>query len=155
MVKKISKAVTSYFLHKNIIDKRCREMCEYVIQSKIFYALHLIVASVILLQRIHPLQVVVFYMVLELRKLTGGYHTKTEGKCFVLSLVVSIISMFLVYPLSLQLEPSMMCGILILATSMFMIGWMHNPFDVVHIVSIALAVVILFIFVKRQGEEAE
>ncbi len=99
MVENISKSITQYFINNNIIDENQKEACEYSMHTRIMKIIFIITIMCIALIRANVIETIVFlYIALSLRRRTGGYHAKSELICFVLSIIITFVSVEMIAP---------------------------------------------------------
>ncbi len=93
MLQNISKKVTQYFIIKNIVTEKQREICEYILHTWLIKSVFMIIAFSIAIINNSVIETSLFlFVTLSLRRRTGGYHANSEIACFIISTVTTIIS---------------------------------------------------------------
>lgn len=105
MYKVLSECITASLVNHKIIDIKEQEFYVYglelMLSKAVFYAVVIILS---LLTNSFVVSILFLIAYMSLRQYTGGYHCKTSGLCFLLSVFIYLI-MVLLYRLSfLQVE---------------------------------------------------
>ncbi len=103
MVLAVSQKITNFFINIEIIDISNKEICEYVIQTKIMFAFTILSIYILLIAKVPFLQITAYlFVLLSFRSRTGGYHASSELKCYIQSIVLSIFSLIILLPILMQ-----------------------------------------------------
>lgn len=115
---------TNYLVHKRVIDEDDRDIYEYgfhVAYNNIIDIVSIIIIA--LLFNTVPETIVYHVSFILLRSTAGGYHTKTHLRCFMMSTIIFIISLFLVTRITL---PIISIGLACLSTILI---WAKAPIE--------------------------
>ena len=101
MLENLIKQSTEYLIRKSIISADNRDIYEYGFHS--FYTntlIFIIVGAISVVLKQLP-QTIIFHIVfIGLRSVAGGYHAKTQGRCFFMSATIWVLSLFAICILS-------------------------------------------------------
>lgn len=124
MLGKLITASTNYLIRRQVIDEENRDIYEYgfhALYNNIIDIASIIVISILLGQ---VMQTVLYHLSFAvIRRTAGGYHAKTHLRCFVMSTVIWLLSLWGIAETSSQ-------GIyIILALLSTIVVWTKSPIE--------------------------
>ena len=126
MQHKLATKIVAFFSHRRLIEKNNEEWCVYFIETRIFSYIAFLLIFFILLPFANPGRMIILLLfVLLIRRRSGGYHCKTEQRCFLLSLLV--VALGLIQASLLEEKYAAQLLILILSSCAIFTGPVNQP----------------------------
>lgn len=97
MIEKINSRIINFFVHKNFIKGEERDLYEYALTALTSSILHMVTITILGVCFNMLIESIVFYgSFISIRKFAGGYHAKTPIRCYLFSIISSIIVLCLI-----------------------------------------------------------
>ena len=98
MQHKMATKIVAFFTNRNLIGEDNIDWCIYFVETRIFSYAALLLIFFLLLPIASPLEIFALLIcILVIRRRSGGYHCKTEQRCFFFSLFVVMAGVFFAY----------------------------------------------------------
>ena len=88
----VNSKVIKFFINNNIIKEEDKELYEYALSITVSALIHIITIVVLGITFGLVAESIIFYVCfIAIRKFAGGYHAKTAGRCYISSVVLSVL----------------------------------------------------------------
>ncbi|MEE1281231.1 MAG: accessory gene regulator B family protein [Acutalibacteraceae bacterium] len=126
----VSEKIIEFFVSNNIIKNEDKELYKYALSITISAVIHILTIIVLGITFSLVVESIVFYMCfIAIRKFAGGYHSKTAGRCYFLSVLLSV--MLLIVLKLLICNMSSVINIITITVSLISVVciWIMSPLD--------------------------
>lgn len=88
----VNSKIIKFFIDNNIIQEDDKELYEYALSITVSALIHIVTIVVLGITFGLVAESIIFYLCfIAIRKFAGGYHAKTAGRCYISSVILSVL----------------------------------------------------------------
>lgn len=88
----VNNKIIRFFINNSIIEEDDKELYEYALSITVSALIHIITIVVLGITFGLVAESIIFYVCfIAIRKFSGGYHAKTAGRCYISSVILSVL----------------------------------------------------------------
>ncbi len=117
----VNNRVIKFFIDNDVIKEEDKELYEYAFSITVSALIHIVTIVVLGITFGLVAESIIFYICfIAIRKFAGGYHAKTAGRCYISSVVLSVLLLVVLKLLTNNINSIVVIGVF--AISLFSVG---------------------------------